>query len=39
MSRRGSRIREIVLLTLGWEDLPRSVSIEGAPLAMLSPET
>jgi N-acyl homoserine lactone hydrolase len=31
MSRRGSGIREIVLLTLGWEDLPRSVSIEGAP--------
>jgi N-acyl homoserine lactone hydrolase len=31
MSRRGSGIREIVLLTLGWEDLPRAVSIEGAP--------
>jgi hypothetical protein len=38
MSRRGSGIREIVLLTLGWENLPRSVS-KGAPLAMLSPET
>ena len=24
-------VREIVLLTLGWEDLPRSVSVEGAP--------
>ncbi len=27
---RGTGVREIVLLTLGWEDLPRSVSIEGA---------
>jgi N-acyl homoserine lactone hydrolase len=27
----GSGVREIVLLTLGWEDLPRSVSIDGAP--------
>lgn len=24
-------VREIVLLTLGWEDLPKSVSVEGAP--------
>lgn len=27
----GSGVREIILLTLGWEDLPRSVSIDGAP--------
>jgi glyoxylase-like metal-dependent hydrolase (beta-lactamase superfamily II) len=24
-------VREIVLLTLGWEDLPKSVSVQGAP--------
>jgi glyoxylase-like metal-dependent hydrolase (beta-lactamase superfamily II) len=29
MARTG--VREIVLLTLGWEDLPKSVSLEGAP--------
>lgn len=29
MSRAG--VRRIVLLTLGWEDLPKSVSVEGAP--------
>jgi hypothetical protein len=23
-------VRRIVLLTLGWEDLPKSVSVEGA---------
>jgi len=23
-------VRDVVLLTLGWEDLPRSVSVEGA---------
>ncbi len=28
---RGPGVREIVLLTLGWEDLPKSVSVEGAP--------
>ena len=27
----GTGVRRIVLLTLGWEDLPRSVSVEGAP--------
>jgi N-acyl homoserine lactone hydrolase len=27
----GSGVREIVLLTLGWEELPKSVSVEGAP--------
>ncbi|MGY1604737.1 N-acyl homoserine lactonase family protein [Geodermatophilus sp. SYSU D00815] len=26
-----SGVREIVLLTLGWEELPKSVSVEGAP--------
>ena len=26
----GYRVRRIVLLTLGWEDLPKSVSVEGA---------
>ena len=26
-----SGVREIVLLTLGWEDLPKGVSVEGAP--------
>jgi glyoxylase-like metal-dependent hydrolase (beta-lactamase superfamily II) len=26
-----SGVREIVLLTLGWEDLPKSVSVHGAP--------
>jgi glyoxylase-like metal-dependent hydrolase (beta-lactamase superfamily II) len=30
VSRTGPGVREIVLLTLGWEDLPRSVSVEGA---------
>jgi glyoxylase-like metal-dependent hydrolase (beta-lactamase superfamily II) len=29
MARTG--VREIVLLTLGWEDLPRRVSVDGAP--------
>src|SRR3954463_8503083 len=29
MARTG--VRDVVLLTLGWEDLPRSVSVEGAP--------
>jgi len=24
-------VREIVLLTLGWEELPKSVSVYGAP--------
>ncbi|MFE9445762.1 N-acyl homoserine lactonase family protein [Streptomyces sp. NPDC006602] len=27
----GTGVREIVLLTLGWEDLPKSVSVLGAP--------
>jgi glyoxylase-like metal-dependent hydrolase (beta-lactamase superfamily II) len=27
----GSGVRRIVPLTLGWEDLPRSVSVDGAP--------
>jgi N-acyl homoserine lactone hydrolase len=27
----GSGVRRIVLLTLGWEDLPKSVSVHGAP--------
>src|SRR5258708_10879223 len=26
----GTGVRRIVLLTLGWEDLPKSVSVEGA---------
>jgi glyoxylase-like metal-dependent hydrolase (beta-lactamase superfamily II) len=26
-----SGVRDVVLLTLGWEDLPRGVSVEGAP--------
>ncbi|CAN5695903.1 N-acyl homoserine lactonase family protein [soil metagenome] len=26
-----SKVRRIVLLTLGWEDLPKSVSVHGAP--------
>lgn len=26
-------VRRIVLMTLGWEDLPKSVSVEGAPAA------
>jgi N-acyl homoserine lactone hydrolase len=30
-TRAGSGVRRVVLLTLGWEDLPRSVSIHGAP--------
>jgi len=33
MARATSGVREIVLLTLGWEDLPKSVSVEGAPAA------
>src|SRR6202035_1416492 len=28
--RRGAGVRRIVPLTLGWEDLPKSVSVEGA---------
>lgn len=32
MGERG--VREIVLLTLGWEDLPKAVSVEGADPAM-----
>lgn len=31
MARHGTGVREIVLLTLGWEDLPTSVSLDGAP--------
>ncbi|MDQ1485228.1 MAG: N-acyl homoserine lactone hydrolase [Actinomycetota bacterium] len=27
----GSGVRRVVLLTLGWEDLPKSVSVHGAP--------
>ena len=27
----GSKVRRIVLLTLGWEELPKSVSVYGAP--------
>jgi glyoxylase-like metal-dependent hydrolase (beta-lactamase superfamily II) len=27
----GAGVRRIMLLTLGWEDLPKSVSVEGAP--------
>ena len=27
----GAGVRRILLLTLGWEDLPKSVSVEGAP--------
>src|SRR6202047_175605 len=27
----GTGVRRIVLLTLGWEELPKSVSVEGAP--------
>jgi hypothetical protein len=30
MTRKGSGVREIVLLTLGWERLPKPVSVEGA---------
>lgn len=26
-----AKVRRIVLLTLGWEDLPKSVSVHGAP--------
>jgi N-acyl homoserine lactone hydrolase len=26
-----SGVRRVVLLTLGWEDLPMSVSVHGAP--------
>jgi glyoxylase-like metal-dependent hydrolase (beta-lactamase superfamily II) len=28
---RGSGVRRVVLLTLGWEDLPKSVSVHGTP--------
>jgi N-acyl homoserine lactone hydrolase len=28
---RGHGVRRVVLLTLGWEDLPKSVSVHGAP--------
>jgi glyoxylase-like metal-dependent hydrolase (beta-lactamase superfamily II) len=31
MARTGTGVREIVLLTLGWEELPKSVSVYGAP--------
>lgn len=31
MPRTGTGVREIVLLTLGWEDLPKSVSVDDAP--------
>jgi N-acyl homoserine lactone hydrolase len=31
VTRAGSGVRRVVLLTLGWEDLPKSVSIHGAP--------
>ncbi len=31
MTSKGSGVREIVLLTLGWEHLPKAVSVEGAP--------
>jgi N-acyl homoserine lactone hydrolase len=31
MTSKGSGVREVVLLTLGWEHLPKSVSVEGAP--------
>ena len=31
MTRGASGVRRVVLLTLGWEDLPKSVSVEGAP--------
>ena len=27
----GPGVRRVVLLTLGWEDLPKSVSVHGAP--------
>jgi hypothetical protein len=27
----GDGVRRIILLALGWEDLPKSVSVEGAP--------
>ena len=27
----GEKVRRIVLLTLGWEELPKSVSVYGAP--------
>lgn len=29
--RAGNGVRRVVLLTLGWEDLPKSVSVHGAP--------
>jgi glyoxylase-like metal-dependent hydrolase (beta-lactamase superfamily II) len=29
----GNHVRRIVLLTLGWEELPKSVSVHGAPAA------
>lgn len=31
MTRPTGKVRRIVLLTLGWEDLPKSVSVHGAP--------
>jgi glyoxylase-like metal-dependent hydrolase (beta-lactamase superfamily II) len=31
MARTGTGVREIVLLTLGWEELPKTVSVYGAP--------
>ena len=30
-TRAGGGVRRVVLLTLGWEDLPKSVSVHGAP--------
>jgi N-acyl homoserine lactone hydrolase len=33
VTRRVSGVRRVVLLTLGWEDLPKSVSVDGAPPA------
>jgi N-acyl homoserine lactone hydrolase len=27
----GSGVRRIILLTLGWEDLPKAVSVHGTP--------
>jgi N-acyl homoserine lactone hydrolase len=31
VTRSGRGVRRVVLLTLGWEDLPKSVSVHGAP--------
>jgi N-acyl homoserine lactone hydrolase len=33
MTRTVRGVRRVVLLTLGWEDLPKSVSVDGAPAA------